>query len=69
MPGKVNELRLQLHQWRTSVGATMPTPNPNYDPAAPRNGGAKRPRRGQARANESSAGSFAGGVPLDFLDD
>ena len=25
--------RRQLHAWRRSVGAQMPTPNPDYDPA------------------------------------
>ena len=35
MPGKVAELRGLLHRWRDSVGAQMPTPNPNYDPNAP----------------------------------
>lgn len=31
-PGKVEELRRQLHQWRKSVGADMPQANPKYDP-------------------------------------
>lgn len=30
---KVAELRKQLDDWRTSVGAQIPTPNPNYDEA------------------------------------
>ena len=34
-PAKVAELRTKLHQWRESVGAQMPTPNPSYDPTAP----------------------------------
>ena len=32
MPKQVDALRKQLHQWRESVAAQMPTPNPNYDP-------------------------------------
>jgi len=32
MPDKANELRARLHAWRNSVGAKMPTPNPDYDP-------------------------------------
>ncbi len=35
MPQKVEELRADLHAWRESVGASMPQPNPNYDPSAP----------------------------------
>ena len=30
-PGKAEELRAMLHQWRESVGAQMPTPNPDFD--------------------------------------
>jgi arylsulfatase A-like enzyme len=30
MPDKVAELRRMLHQWRSEVGARMPTPNPNH---------------------------------------
>jgi len=33
LPEKTTELRKQLHDWRTSVGALMPTANPNYTPA------------------------------------
>ena len=29
MPDKAAELRRMLHQWRSEVGALMPTPNPN----------------------------------------
>ncbi len=32
MPGKAAELRTDLHRWRASVQAQMPTMNPNYDP-------------------------------------
>jgi hypothetical protein len=35
MPEKVKTLRDQLHAWRTQIGAQMPMPNPNYDPAKP----------------------------------
>lgn len=69
MPDKVNALRDELHRWRQSVGAVMPTPNPNYDPAAPRNGGGRRAKQGQARGTDLDAGSVARAVPLDFLDD
>ena len=30
-PAKAAELRAKLEKWRTSVGAQLPTPNPNYD--------------------------------------
>ena len=33
LPGKAAELRAKLDAWRRAVGAQMPTPNPNYDPA------------------------------------
>ncbi len=32
-PKKVAELRQQLNEWRTTVGAQLPVPNPNYDAA------------------------------------
>lgn len=32
MPEKARELRKILADWRASVGAQMPTPNPDYDP-------------------------------------
>jgi arylsulfatase A len=32
MPDRADALRSQLHQWRKSVGAQMPTLNPDYDP-------------------------------------
>ncbi|MBI5768298.1 MAG: sulfatase [Verrucomicrobia bacterium] len=34
-PAKAEELRKKLHAWRTEVGAQMPTPNPNHNPAKP----------------------------------
>jgi len=32
MPAKAAALRRRLDQWRKSVGALMPTPNPKHDP-------------------------------------
>jgi arylsulfatase A-like enzyme len=34
MPDKTAALRRQLHDWRESVKAAMPTPNPDYNPTA-----------------------------------
>jgi arylsulfatase A-like enzyme len=34
-PERARELRERLHAWRQDVGAQMPTPNPNHDPARP----------------------------------
>jgi arylsulfatase A len=34
-PQKTDELRKRLHAWRKEVGAQMPTPNSNHDPARP----------------------------------
>jgi arylsulfatase A-like enzyme len=34
MPEKTAALRRQLHDWRETVRASMPEPNPDYDPAA-----------------------------------
>jgi arylsulfatase A-like enzyme len=34
MPDRAAALRQQLHEWRESVKAAMPTPNPDYNPAA-----------------------------------
>jgi len=34
-PQRVAELRSRLHAWRKEVGAQMPTPNPNHNPAKP----------------------------------
>ena len=30
-PTKAAELRAKLEKWRTSLGAQLPPPNPNYD--------------------------------------
>jgi len=48
-PEKAAELRKKLADWRTSVGAQMPTPNPNYDPA----GGKQKagPKKGATKAS------------------
>jgi arylsulfatase A len=42
MPAKAHELRARLHAWRMEVGAQMPSPNPNYDPAKPEHDPAMR---------------------------
>jgi hypothetical protein len=34
MPEKADALRRQLHAWRRSAAAQMPTPNPDHDPEA-----------------------------------
>jgi len=44
MPEKAKDLRARLQAWRASVGAQMPTPNPQYDPEKDRPGGAAKPR-------------------------
>ena len=33
MPERVRELHAKLDAWRRSIGAQMPTPNPDADPA------------------------------------
>lgn len=33
MPERAAQLRQQLHAWRRQLGAQMPTPNPDYEPA------------------------------------
>jgi arylsulfatase A-like enzyme len=37
LPERADALRVQLHDWRQSLAAQMPTPNPNYDPQADAN--------------------------------
>lgn len=66
MPEKVVAMRQQLHDWRQSVGAKMPTPNPNYDPNAMKGAGGKRNQGPAARIRERES---LGAVPLDFQDD
>ena len=34
-PEKAEELKKMLHDWRSEVGAQMPTPNPKYNPGRP----------------------------------
>jgi arylsulfatase A-like enzyme len=34
-PELAAQLRTRLHDWRDSVGAQMPAPNPHYDPSRP----------------------------------
>ncbi len=48
MPEKATELQRKLAKWRQSVGAKMPTPNPDYDPARANEWGRrqqKKPRK------------------------
>ncbi len=47
MPEKTAALRRQLRDWRQNIHADMPTPNPDYDPAAdtPRRDGPKARKR------------------------
>jgi hypothetical protein len=47
MPDRVEALRAHLHAWRASVGAQMPTPNPDYDPS-------KKTAAGKARADAAA---------------
>ena len=32
MPARTAQMKSDLARWRASVGAQMPTPNPNFDP-------------------------------------
>jgi uncharacterized sulfatase len=45
MPDKADELRVMLASWRKSVGADMPEPNPDFDPARRREWGRHPARR------------------------
>lgn len=51
-PEKADRLLAEMKAWRTSVGAQMPTPNPDYDPdyVAPRN--RIRGKRGRAKSKK-----------------
>ncbi|MGE0757146.1 MAG: sulfatase [Pirellulaceae bacterium] len=49
-PDQVANLRRRLHAWRESVGAQMPSPNPNYDPARPQH----VPRKKKAAAQSAA---------------
>lgn len=44
-PAKAAELRKMLHAWRASVGAQMPTPNPEHRPAVSSKKKNKRQKR------------------------
>jgi arylsulfatase A-like enzyme len=53
MPDKAAELRKTLHEWRKSVDAAMPPPNPNYkggDPVEPSTRPGSRPASGGRNA-------------------
>ena len=43
MPDKARELQQELAAWRASVGAAMPKPNPNHDPARAGEWGRREP--------------------------
>ncbi len=45
MPKKAAELQQKLAKWRKSVGAKMPTANPNYDPARAHEWGRRQQRK------------------------
>lgn len=58
-PEKRDELHRLLAQWRTAVGAQMPTPNPDYDPARDQAPRAKKaeaaptgPQAGKSRSSD-----------------
>ena len=42
MTGVASALRMELHQWRESVGAQMPTTNPDHDPVRASNVGQRK---------------------------
>jgi arylsulfatase A-like enzyme len=54
MPEKAAELRKKLAEWRTAVGAQMPTPNPNYDPNPPK----QEPKKGAKKADKKTAAAW-----------
>ena len=60
MPDKAAELRQKLHDWRTSVAAQMPTPNPNYVPPSRAAGDPMLPE-----APRAAAVPVSGFGPLD----
>jgi len=57
-PEKAAELRKKLADWRTSVGAQMPTPNPNYD--------ASKDKAGPAAKQKAKKGATNAGAPTTF---
>lgn len=50
MPKRAAELRRMLHTWREKVGAKMPSPNPEYDPARAHEWGNRRKMMQQRKA-------------------
>jgi len=48
MPDQAEALRQRLHRWRVSVGAQMPTPNPDYRPNVPAPKSQKAKKRADA---------------------
>jgi arylsulfatase A-like enzyme len=46
LPDKAKQLRAKLHTWRAKVGAQMPTPNPDFDATADKEGPSSR-RKGK----------------------
>lgn len=69
MPEKVAALRQQLHAWRQSVGAKMPTPNPKYDPAASPASGARKESAATGAFEPVDMEAITRALPLDFQDD
>jgi arylsulfatase A-like enzyme len=57
MPDKAKELRQKLADWRTSVGAQMPTPNPDYDPS--------KAGQGPAKAGKGTKGGKGAKAPVE----
>ena len=53
MPERVATLRGKLSAWRESVGAQMPVPNPDYDPAPAKPSGPNRKPEKAARAADA----------------
>jgi arylsulfatase A len=51
-PVRSDDLRRRLAQWRLSVAAQMPTPNPDYDPAL-----SKKKKRNRPKTHMRTAGS------------
>lgn len=54
-PERAAQLRRQLAEWRAAVGAQMPTPNPDYDPAREKQGPKPPPRAGGTPQNQKGA--------------
>lgn len=59
-PERAAQLRRQLAAWRTAVGAQLPTPNPDYDPARENQGPKPPPRAGGPQKGQKGAGAAAG---------